>query len=464
MASVWREGVDNIEDLKRIPMAFKELDDPYRHKAFHGGRGGAKSHSFAQKLLIAGTKQPHGVLCAREIQVSIRGSVKRLLDHYINHLKMQSFYTSTQTEIIGNNGTWFNFAGLRTNPESVKSKEGITRAWIEEANTVSQRSIDLLVPTVRENDSELWWSWNRHRATDPVDKMFLGEKGPPPKSLVRRVNWQNNPYFPDVLRDEMEYDKLRDPDKYAHIWEGGLLMRSGSRVFTNWRIEDIDAFVPDECTPRFGADWGFASDPTVLVKCYVFGRTLYFRAEAYKVKCEIDHIPQLFDTVSEADRYTITADSARPETISYVRRHDYPNIRRALKGPGSVEDGVSFMQSYDIVVHPDCEHVIDELTHYSYKIDPLTDEVLPILEDENNHVIDACRYALEGVRRAGLRPQLDSVNPGGGILVDHTGRIIGGGGLSGQQPVHNTDAGASEDNKDVKDIDVPFSAIFGLDS
>jgi phage terminase large subunit len=122
--------------------------------------------------------------------------------------------------------------------------------------------------------------------------------------------------------------------------------------------------------------------------------------EAYQVKCEIVNLPELFMTIPEAEKWPMTADNARPETISHMRKHGFPRIFPAVKGPRSLEEGVEWLKSYDIVVHPRCVHTIDELTLYSYKRDPLTDRILPILEDKKNHVIDALRYACEGVRRA----------------------------------------------------------------
>ena len=408
----------------QLPYAFRELRAAARYKAFHGGRGGAKSHSFAQELILRGREQPLRVLCCREIQKAISSSVKQLLDDKIEAAGLSSsqngFYTSTDKKIYGGNGTMFLFAGLRTNPDAVKSTEGIDIAWVEEANTVSQRSWGLLTPTVRKPNSEIWASWNRRFATDPVDNMFLGGT-PPPRSIIRKVGWQDNPWFPDVLMEEMLWDKKRDYDKWLHVWEGEPVIHSQARVFKNWVVEDIDHMLNHkDAVPRLGADWGFSVDPTVLVECYVIGRTLYFRREAYKVHCEIDETPALFagncdiDDPSNKRHWTnthghkgfqsvragnrIVADGARPETISYMANKGF-NIIRARKGAGSVEEGVEFIKSYDVVIHPDCAHVIDEFTYYSYKEDPLTGEVLPILKDRDNHVIDAARYALEDLRR-----------------------------------------------------------------
>lgn len=398
-----------------LPYAFRKLWKPARYKAFYGGRGAAKSHSFASALIDMASRRKMRILCCREIQRSIGASVKQLLDDKIAAGGLGEFYESTQYGITGDNGTQFLFAGLRTNPESVKSMEGIDVAWVEEANTVSQRSLDLLIPTIRKPNSEIWFGWNRRFINDPVDNMFLGGL-PPPNSIIKKVNHNDNPWFPEVLQAEMAWDKERDLDKWRHVWEGEPIIRSEAKVFQNWRVEDIDHLLPPDCTPRLGADWGFAIDPTVLIECYIFDRTLYFRREAWKVRCEIDETPSLFagsdnrqtprwvnthghpGLKTARDGHRIVADSARPETISYMVKRGL-NVVKARKGAGSIMDGIEFMKTYDIVIHPDCIHIIDEFATYSFKEDPLTDEILPILVDKKNHTIDAARYAVESARR-----------------------------------------------------------------
>lgn len=389
----------------KIPKAFRFLwadkaDDglPVRYRAAHGGRGSAKSHSFCSALVLKAAQSPLRVGCYREIQKSIRDSVKRLLDDKIEQHGLSAFYESTDTEIRGANGSLFVFGGLRSNPDSIKSTEGLDIAAVFEASKVSQRSWDLLIPTVRKPGSEIWAEWNPENATDPVDVMFRGENGAPPGSIVREVNWDQNPFFPEVLMQELEWDRRRDPEKYMHIWGGGYVQHSEARVFKNWTVEEFES--PAGATFRLGADWGFSVDPSVLIRCHLDGRRLMVDYEAYMVGCEIDQLPDLFDRVPDSRKWFITADSARPETISYMRKHGFPKINSAIKGAGSLEEGVEFLKSFDIVVHPRCTHLIDELTLYKYKTDPLTGVVLPILEDKNNHVIDALRYACEGVRKA----------------------------------------------------------------
>ena len=428
--------------LVRFPPVFRDWDRPARYKATYGGRGSAKSWTLAQKALLkASTTHGFRVGCFREIQISIASSVKQLLDDVINTWKLttadgEPFFQSIENEIRGANGSLFTFAGLRTNPDKVKSTEGLDLAWIEEANRVSENSLTILRPTLRSSGSEIWFSWNPGSPDDPVDRMFrtpdglprTPETGAPPRSIIVPVNWRDNPWFdrdprnphvdPSELREEMEYDFNRDYDKYLHVWEGHYRRHSNATVFRNWRCEAFDD-PPPGTHLYYGADWGFATDPSVLVRCWLQGRTLYVDYEAWGLGVEIDYLPALFagddplqtqyrrprwenpkrwPGVPGALDWPIRADSARPDTISYVARRGF-KIVSARKGAGSLEEGVTFLQSVDIVVHPRCRHVRSELEGYSYKVDERTETVLPILEDRKNHTIDSLRYALEDARQ-----------------------------------------------------------------
>jgi len=379
------------------------LLEPARYRAAHGGRGSGKSHFFAEMMIEEHIRNPNqSSVCVREIQKSLKQSVKKLLETKIEELGVGHMFDVQETVIKSRHGSgMIIFQGMQNHTaDSIKSLEGYDRAWVEEAQSLSETSLTLLRPTIRKPGSELWFTWNPRHETDPVDVLLRGEK-PPNDATVVQVNFEDNPWFPDVLREEMEYDRTRDIDKFNHVWMGGYLTNSEARVFRNWRVEEFVA--PRGVTFRFGADWGFATDPTVLIRCFIEGRTLYIDYEAYMVNCEIMNIPDLFMTVPESEKYPIIADSARPETISHVKKHGFPRIMAAVKGPKSIEDGIEWLKSYEIVVHPRCRHTIDELSLYSYKVDKITDEVLPHLEDKYNHVIDALRYAVEGLRRAGKR-------------------------------------------------------------
>jgi len=381
------------------------LLQPSRYKGAWGGRGSGKSHFFAELAIEAHIlDQNRRTVCVREIQKSLSQSVKRLLEIKIEQMGAGAYFEVQEAVIKSRKGDgMIIFQGMQKHTaDSIKSLEGYDCAWVEEAQSMSQTSLDLLRPTIRKPNSELWFTWNPRLATDPIDTLLRGDT-PPKDASVIRVNYTDNPWFPDVLRDEMEYDRKRDIDKYQHVWMGGYLARSNARVFNNWRIDEFEA--PADAVHRLGADWGFAVDPTTLVRCHIVGRTLYIDYEAYMVGCEIVNTPDLFMTVPESEKWPIVADSARPETISYMRSHGFPKIMNAVKGPKSLEEGVEFLKGYDIVVHPRCTHAIDELTLYSYKIDKLTDKVLPVLSDTKNHVIDAIRYACEAVRRGANREQ-----------------------------------------------------------
>lgn len=360
-------------------------------------------------------------VCVREIQKSLNQSVKKLLEMKIEALGVGSLFEVQEAVIKCHNGGKIIFNGLQNHTaDSIKSLEGYDIAWVEEAQSLSQRSLDILRPTIRKANSEIWFSWNPECETDPVDA-FLRCANQPPDAVVVEANFSDNPWFPEVLRDEMEYDRKRDIDKYAHVWLGKYNKNSEARVFRNWVVEEFEA--PRGTIFRFGADWGYSVDPSVLVRCYVEGRTLFIDHEAYMVGCEIDYLPDLFSRVPESNKWPIIADSARPETISYMRNHGYPKINPAVKGARSIEEGIEFMRAYEIVVHPRCEHTIDELTKYSYKTDPLTGQVLPVLQDKDNHVLDSIRYATEGIRKA-ISAQRDPVrvpayasfDPGMGLL------------------------------------------------
>lgn len=382
-------------ELIQIPKIFTDFWQPSRYKIAHGGRGSSKSHSFARMLLINCMNQRERILCAREYQSSIKDSVKQLFDDVIEKHKMQDIFNSTKTDITSDNGSKILFAGLRHDPHKIKSMEGITKCWVEEANVTSQESLDYLIPTIRDDDSEIWMTFNRQHKTDPVDNMFLGDN-PRDNAIIKHVNFNHNPFFPKALRLEMEWDKANDYGKYEHIWEGKPVQHSEALIFYG-RYEIDETIEPKEGDfLYFGADWGFASDPLALIRCWIDTdkRIIYIDHEVYGVGIELDHIEKHFEKVPGAKHYQITGDSARPDTISYLRNRGF-NIIGAEKGKGSVQDGIEFLKSYKIKVHPRCKHVLDELGLYSYKVDKRTGVVMPDIEDKHNHLMDSLRYALE---------------------------------------------------------------------
>lgn len=386
-------------DIK-FPEYFREYFKPARYKGLYGGRGSGKSHCFAGlAVLMAASRPGFRVLCIREVQRSIADSVKALIEDKINAFGLAGFFRIMENEIIGLNGSRFVFRGMQNHTAaSVKSLEGFDVAWIEEAQTLSRKSYDILTPTIRKDGSEIWASWNPENESDPIDQEL--RNSPPESSLVKRVNWDDNPWFPEELKADMERDRARDPDKYAHVWDGEYRGISEARVFRHWRVDELHP--PESVVWFYGADWGFANDPTAGLRCCIpADDTLYIDYEVYELGVPMEGLPMLFNGLPDARRWPIRADSARPETIDYMRRHGFPRMRGAKKGKGSVEDGVSFLQGVNVVIHPRCVNTINEFKKYAFKTDPRSGEILPVINDENNHAIDALRYAVEGLHRKG---------------------------------------------------------------
>ena len=387
--------------VKRIPVTMPPkmramLFDPARYKVAHGGRGSGKSWSMARALLTLAYGQKIRVLCTREIQKSIRDSVHRLLGDQIESLGLTSAFEVLRDEIRGKNGSQFLFAGLAsTTVESIKSFEGVDYCWVEEAQTVSARSWEILIPTIRKAGSEIWVSFNPNESTDPTYQRFVAD--PPPDAKVVRINWDDNPDCPAELLAEKDYLYRVDPEAAAHVWGGNTRRMSDAQVLRGrYNVEHFDPIPGVWDGPYQGADWGFAVDPSALVRVWIWERRLYVEHEAYGLGVEIDHTPALFDGMPGARDYVTRADNARPETISYMVRAGFGKLMACKKWPGCVEDRVQYLRSFDsIVIHPRCPHAAEEARLWSFKTDRLSGDVLPQLLDKHNHCWDAIGYALE---------------------------------------------------------------------
>lgn len=246
-----------------IPRKLLPLTKPCRYKGAFGGRGGAKSHFFAEQIILQCYMSQKRVVCIREVQNSIKDSVKQLLIDKIEKLGLMPVFDVLESEIRGPNGSFIVFKGMQSyNAANIKSLEGFDIAWVEEAQTLSQHSLDLLRPTLRKEGSELWFSWNPRYKTDPVDKFF--RKNPPEDAISVMINWKDNPWFPDVLRREMEHDFLVDEDKAEHIWngaygagQGAILARYVNQAERDGRISDEVVYDPSGAPVIISSDLGF---------------------------------------------------------------------------------------------------------------------------------------------------------------------------------------------------------------
>ncbi|CCM44479.1 Phage terminase large subunit [Cronobacter sakazakii 696] len=347
-------------------------------------------------MVIMAASKKLRILCTREVQNSIKDSVHKLLKDQIEMLGLNPWFRITNEMITSACGSEFLFKGLRFDPLGIKSTEGVDICWVEEAQSVSADSWDILIPTIRKEGSEIWVSFNPGEETDPTYQRFV--VNPPDNCVTVEVNYYDNPYLPDTLRKEMEYCKRIDYEAYEHIWLGKPKSISEAVIFK--RRYKVEAF-PDDLWQQadrlfFGADFGFANDPSTLIRMFMLENKLYIEYEAYGVGVELDEMPQFYDSIPEARRWPIKADNARPETISHIARKGF-SIDAAAKWKGSVEDGIAYLKGFEeIIIHERCKHTADEFRLYSYKVDKKTNEILPVIVDAHNHCIDAIRYGLDG--------------------------------------------------------------------
>lgn len=393
----------------------KVLWDPLRrhYKILYGGRGGAKSWSVARYLLLRGAKEKLRILCTREIQNSIKDSVYRLLVDQIYALGLQAFFIIKADTISGVNGTEFLFKGLQKSISEIKSTEGVDICWVEEADKVSENSWVVLIPTIRKDGSEIIITFNPEDEHSATFTRFVEKDGKPvenPEFCREFINyWDVADIFPETLRKEMEWDKKNDDEKYQHVWCGKPKKYGNAVIFRKKiRIEEFET--PEGIQLFFGGDFGYAEDAFAAVRMFIQDWTLYIDHEVYGTGIELNELHRLLNTLPGAHKWKIVGDSARPDTISFLCQpftkdgveYEGFDVQGAIKGKGSVEDGIEFLKGFKaIVIHPRCKGAIDNFNNYRWRTDRITGEILPIPVDKNNHVPDACRYALEDWQRGG---------------------------------------------------------------
>ena len=383
---------------KLIPV----FDGPARYRGAHGGRGSGKSRSFALMAAVRGYQKPLRILCARELQNSIKESSLAEVAAAIRSIPwLDAHYEIGQSFIRGKNGTEFLFKGLRHNVDDIKSTARIGICWVEEAERVAESSWQVLIPTVREDESEIWGTWNPEALDSPVRQRFIVD--PAPGTKVAELNYLDNPCFPEVLEAERLHMQRSNPEMYAHVWLGECITRTDAQILAGkWEVAEFQAAHGWD-GPYHGADWGFANDPTTLVKCWIYDRQLYVEYESWHIGLDLDETAEQWQQdVPGCAEYVVRADCARPESISYVSRHGMPRLMAADKWAGSVADGIAHLRSYDrIIIHPRCERMIEEARLYSWKVDRLTGDILPVPIDKWNHCLDATRYSLDKIIQQG---------------------------------------------------------------
>jgi phage terminase large subunit len=381
---------------KLLPLVKSE----HRYKVLHGGRGGGKSWTISDLMVIKAYQSKKFIPCLRQYQVSIRDSVHKLLSNSIEKFNLTSFFNIQENKIVGLNGSEFIFKGLARNINNIKSLEGADIIWITEAVDVTHEGWKKLIPTIRKPGSEIWIDFNPDEEEDSTYQRFV--INPPENSIVIKINYDENPFLTQELLDEMEYDKKYNPDEYPNIWLGECKRMSESRIMRHkWEIKEFET--PEEAIFYYGSDWGNTgtNDPDCIVRCFIQDECLYIDYEAYSHVQEIEDYEEFYSSMEglkeKRDQWKVVCDNTMEKFRKYLVNKGFW-LENAQKGPGSIEAGIKFIRSFKrIYIHPRCKHAIFEFKNYRYKTDPKTNEILNIIIDKHNHIIDSLRYALERV-------------------------------------------------------------------
>ncbi len=366
-----------------------------------------KSWQIARAMLLKGAAQPQTMAATRWIAATLKDSVIATLEGQAEILGLGGEYQFFNKHARARNGNKILFKGLGKNITSIKSLEGCRLIWNEECNEMTHDVMNILYPTIRMAGSQIINSFNPYAESDPVYVRHV-KNHDSRISYLAEVTYLDNPFIDKEFINEAERMRAYDPDAYAHIYLGKCWAKSHAQVFSGkWVVEEFEPEF-DWFGAYHGADWGFSTDPTVLIRCWigahkVWGeRCLYIDQEAYGLHTELDDIPHLFDKIPNARKRKIRADNSRPETISHVKKKGF-TVEAAKKWDGSVEDGIEYIRSFDkIIIHPRCEHTAEEARLYSHKVDKLTKDVLVEIIDKHNHCWDAVRYSLDPMVRERL--------------------------------------------------------------
>jgi phage terminase large subunit len=402
MNEIVERAITKAEFPEKLSCLF--FPEKIRYRVLYGGRGGAKSWGIARALLIKGAKSPVRILCAREFQISMKDSVHKLLCDQIIALGLETFYEITQAQIRGKNGTEINFVGLKNNVANVKSYEGVDICWVEEAQTVSRTSWNTLVPTIRKQDSEIWISFNPELESDETFQRFVAH--PPENAVVTKINWSDNPWFPETLREEKDSLRQRDFNSYQNVWEGLCRITVDGAIFgremQSAELENRITKVPyDPAKPVhaiFDLGW---SDHTAIWFLQFIGmeiRLIRYMQDSQKTMTEylakMQSFGYVYDTLwlpHDAENKTLAANGRSIEEI--VRSMGF-KTKIISKVP--VVDSINAARTIFPKCYFDRENCADGLQclrHYRYDVDPDTKQFSRSpLHDIYSHGADAFRY------------------------------------------------------------------------
>jgi phage terminase large subunit len=374
-----------------------------RYRILHGGRGGAKSWGVARALLIKGAQRSLRILCAREFQTSIKDSVHKLLCDQIIDLGLEGFYEITQASIRGKNGTEFAFVGLKNNVANVKSYEGVDICWVEEAQTTSRLSWNILIPTIRKEGSEIWVTFNPELETDETYQRFVLH--PPENSVVQKINWSDNPWFPETLMLEKDALKMRDIEAYNTVWEGICRQTVDGAIFAReMQMAELDGRITkvgyDPMKPVHAVfDLGWSDATAIWFVQFIGMETRLIRYHEDNQKTISDYLAKMQTYGYVYDTLWLPHD-AENKTLAAAGR----SIDQIVRGAGyktkiiprtPIVDSINAARTLFRNCWFDRENCYDGLQclrHYRYEVDPDTKMFSKNpLHDQFSHGADAFR-------------------------------------------------------------------------
>lgn len=377
-----------------IPAEFgRLLDTDWREAAVYGGRFSLKSHTVARVLLIRAMQKKTRILCTREFQSSISDSSMQLLSDLIDYYHLYQFRVMQNSIINQQNGSDFLFKGLRNNVQSVKSTEGVDIAWQEEAQSLSENSIEVLTPTVRKPGSQLIYTYNRLRDADPIHKRLVIEGRP--NSIAINVNYDvamKYGWMPQSIIAEMEDDKAKRPEIYSHKWLGEPSNKKGA-IYSNF--QHIESIPKEARYIGAGLDFGYTNDPTALIDVYKWNNAYILDEVLYQTKLQNKYIAGVITGQQHYSGELIVADSAEPKSIADISELGV-NITGATKGKDSINNGIQLLQGLEIYYTDRSHNIEEEVLNYSWRIDK-EDKALNVPIDSYNHALDAARYKITDV-------------------------------------------------------------------
>lgn len=376
-----------------IPIEYKRLfDSDWREAAIYGGRYSLKSHTVARYLLIKAREKKIRVACFREFQNSIAESSHQLLADLIKHYELNDYEVTNNSIINRVTGSDFIFRGLWNNEQSIKSIEGIDIAWVEEAQTVSEKSLEVLTPTVRKDGSQIVYTYNRLLEEDPVHNRLVIQGRP--NTLIINVNYDialKYGMVPEVILKEIEDDKEKRPALFKHKWLGEPYNQE-RKIYRGWEI--IDSIPHEARLERSGMDFGYSNDPTAIVDIYKYNGGFILDEVAYQKGLSNK---QIADILLNKERKTLViADSAEPKSIDEIAMYGV-SILPSKKGQGSVLQGIQYVQDQRISVTRRSVNIIKEYNNFMWKIDK-EGKIINEPEHTYKHAMDAVSYGLNDLR------------------------------------------------------------------